>query len=102
MKKYLKITPEWVLENLALDVWVENDPKKVFVSAPNNDFYWVKLALETLGIEWGLMYDGNDCSISIWEFPLEKLRYQCPNIFKRLDKNEIRKAKIKQLKLKKP
>jgi len=100
MKKYLKITPEWVLENLAYEVWVEDDPRIVYVSATNEEFHWVKLALETIGVEWNLMYDGNDSSISIWDFPLEKLRYQCPKIFKTLDKNEIRKSKIKQLNLK--
>jgi hypothetical protein len=90
MKK-IEITPEWILENLSTNLDCKNG--RVLISC-NDNYHWIKLAFDTLEILYSedeyIDEDTIDDDIEKFEiqfnFILEDIREECPNLYEHLKK----------------
>jgi hypothetical protein len=99
MVKPLELTPEWVLTELPQSLYADGCGNiSVNTSAPN-DAKWIRLALNTLHInfqehEFG---DGENTFIDI-EFQISDIKEDCPTLYKKMKavdtKNKLCKTVI--------
>ena len=96
MVKLIDLTPEWVLSEMADSLYADGCGNISVDSYTVNDAKWIKLALNTLCInfqenEFG---DGEKTFIDI-EFRIDDLKINCPTLYKKMKamdaKNKIYK-----------
>jgi len=78
MRKYLKITPEWILQGCSIGEDLQGDPAFIALITDFQQVRWVELALNTLSIKITGVGDYDDAII--YRIPLECIRATCPII----------------------
>lgn len=89
MKKLIELTPEWILDKLAITDHVDGK-RNVTISADTvSDSRWIDLALDTLGVKYETCTVGYDPDPEKhyfevqWEFKIEDIKVGCPNLYEK-------------------
>jgi hypothetical protein len=87
MKK-IEITPEWILKALPMEHIALGQGKIIIVIPDINDYPWIELALDTIGVKYqceifdNLPDQGEDVFLSIqYEFRIEDIKEECPILY---------------------
>ena len=92
--KTIKITPEWVLENLSHTLDADGAGSISLYTGNASDATWIELALNSINISFEVydyLNDHNDLVFG-FDFRIEDIKRECPNIYKRL--RELKKIQI--------
>ncbi len=88
MKK-IEISPEWILDKLAITDHVDGKGNVTIISDVVPDSHWIDLALDTLGVEHKTCIVGYDPDPAKqyfevhWEFKIEDIKAECPILFEK-------------------
>jgi hypothetical protein len=82
----IELTPEWVLAELAESYFPCGDGTIMVYTLEPSNVAWIKLALDTLNISYDINeYDhGDNQVLRGFDFLIEKLRIDCPSLYKKL------------------
>lgn len=84
MKK-IEITAEWILENFPVSTYADGLGNVTIHTVNISDSNWIELALESMDIFYET-YDTEDWENEIfeifYEFRLESIKDDCPNLYK--------------------
>ena len=87
MKKTIAITPEWILNEMPITHNVNGKGNVQIHTIFQFEGSWIKLALQTLGIEYKqLAWDKTDNRFfAQFEFRIADIQQECPALYERLD-----------------
>ena len=88
MKSIIEISPEWILNEIPMLHLVDGNGKVTVHTVIAFDGCWIKLALNTLKIEFKQL-DWKKCEDSFFarfEFRIADIREECPTLYEKLNK----------------
>jgi hypothetical protein len=96
MVKPIELTPEWILSEIPDSLYADGCGNMSVDTYTPNDAKWIKLALDTLCInfqetEFG---EGDKTFIDI-EFRIDDLKINCPALYKRMKEMDAKNKIIK-------
>jgi hypothetical protein len=85
MKTIIKLTPEWVLTQLAESNFPCGDGNIIVYTLEPSNAAWIQLALDTLNIIYNINdYDhGDNRVLRGFDFSIEDLKSECPTLYKK-------------------
>jgi hypothetical protein len=90
--KQIEITPEWILDKLSVSNHADGLGNITITADTVSDSRWIDLALDTIDVMYETYCVGYDPDPEqqyfevIWEFRLEDIKYDCPNLYSRWKK----------------
>lgn len=87
MKKFIELTPQWVLEKLSHTHYADGDGNISVYTNDATDANWIELALNTLDITFDEndYVDGNDEIMFGFEFRIEDIKNDCPSFYLKME-----------------
>ena len=81
MKKLIELTPEWVLENLSVEMSFDGYGL-AYVSTDLDHYKWIMLALKTLKIPFiKSQFRGSTEAMFCFEFKIKDIQIDCPSLY---------------------
>jgi hypothetical protein len=92
----IKITPEWILTEIPITHIVDGQGNVLVHTVINFDGSWIKLALQTLGIEYKQLAweKTEDHFFAQFEFKINDIREECPVLYEKLDEMNYLNGRI--------